>query len=345
MDNIGKNGRLPQGFSLETVGKGYKCPAGMRDGTLIYHTVNLGNPGNPVKAANDVATLLIKYFADNDERYSIEIETIIGENSIVSIVDELAKTMWKTLMNPVNPADLVKTANRWTDSTLDLITKSENMDFVKIGIILLGVVGFDDFDCSIKILCDMAKYDGLTIYAIIALSRLANTSLMLSPEHPIDYNALVFDIAQQVEGWGRVHAVERLELIDNEIRYWLLCFCCVNALLPEYLALNCANKGDMISMLRQDAINDESFEGITSIFDGLIEAEMGPGDGLCAYEQGKEALMLYIRHTKDRPNDKSDRVINLSLKLLNGEILENDDYKKVKNKMERIEFIDILKEN
>jgi len=330
MKNMNNDGRLPQGFSLETIGKDkkgeeIKYAAGMMDGTAIYHSVNLLNPGDPNKAANEIAILLIKYFEDNDKRHTKEIEDILAKNSTISIVDGLAEIMWETLMNIDNPDEWTNTANLWTDATLDLITKSESMDFVKIGITMLGVVGFDCFDRSAEILFNMAAYDGLTVYALSAFSRLVNVCSRLNPEQPIKYNEIVFEIAQRVDGWGRVHAAERLEPETDEIRRWLLTRCCTDGFLSMYLALNCAEKADMISVLKQETVDDELFQGITAIFEGLIEADMVPGGGLNSYEQGKEALKLYVRHAKDRPEHESDRVTDLLLALSAKEMQESEE--------------------
>jgi len=71
VENINDDGRLPSGFSLETIGKGNnnKVAAGLIDGTLIYHTVNSGNSGNTKETANKIAALLVKYFESGDELY------------------------------------------------------------------------------------------------------------------------------------------------------------------------------------------------------------------------------------------------------------------------------------
>ena len=95
------------------------------DGIRMYHTVNLGNPGNPEKAAKDIAVLLIKYFEDKSKHHIKEIEAILDKNNVISFVDKLAKIMWETLVNPAVPAEWENNADLWTDSTLDLIIKTE----------------------------------------------------------------------------------------------------------------------------------------------------------------------------------------------------------------------------
>jgi len=221
-----------------------------------------------------------------------------------------------------DPNEWVEIANKWTLSTQGLLQESEDIDIVKISIILLGAFGFDDYEYSKRRLINMSLYGGFTLYSILALSRLANTSSILNPEQPIQLNDLVFSIAKSVDGWGRVHAVEHLEPTDDEIKRWLLEHGCEGGVLDMYIALNCAVKGDLFSVLKQKTLDENLLKGITRVFEGLLYADINIGGGINAYEHGKEALSLYMQHAKSRPDHLSDRVTDLLLALTAKEMLE-----------------------
>jgi len=304
--NLDDDFKVLPGFSLEFMGKNreFKCAAGMHDGTLIYHTLNLGNPGDPQKAAEDIAVLLVAYFADKNKKFLNEIDAILNENSVISIVDDLAIIMWDRLFSLADRTDWKSLAHQWRSSSIDLLINSDNMNFVKIGITLLGVLGFTNFNRSADLLFNIGVYDELTIYALTALSRLADLNSRMKSEQHMDFNAIVFEIAKRVNGWGRVHAVKRLEPATDEIRGWILRKGCLCPGLVSYLALTCAESGDMISALRQETLDDELFKGVSAIMEALIEEESMPG--ISVYTHADEALALYRRNKDIR--EKGGRI-------------------------------------
>jgi len=69
----------------------------------------------------------------------------------------------------------------------------------------------------------------------------------LSPTYERD----LWELAKTVEGWGRIHLVERLaHAEDHEIRAWLLREGFRNAVMGEYVACICARAGRLHEALR-----------------------------------------------------------------------------------------------
>jgi len=78
-----------------------------------------------------------------------------------------------------------------------------------LGIGLLGLFDLSNDDKIIDKLLVLALYEEFTLYVIVAVLKYPNG------------NDIVFRIAQKVDGWGKIHAVERLEPTSDEIREWI----------------------------------------------------------------------------------------------------------------------------
>jgi len=82
----------------------------------------------------------------------------------------------------------------------------------------------------------------------------------------------------------------------EEIREWILRDGCSNGVVDAYLGLTCAVKGDLISALRQETLDEKLFGSIAIIVDALLDE--GPVSGISEYEHAKEALELYVCHAQ-----------------------------------------------
>jgi len=102
-------------------------------------------------------------------------------------------------------------------------------------------------------------------------------------------------LAERHDDWRRIHAVERLASTRNpDIKAWLLREGFRNVIDVNYLALICAEAGDLIGALRQESIDAELLEGAGEILESLRVG--GPGDFILAYADGAEATNLWLGH-------------------------------------------------
>ncbi|WP_146603884.1 helix-turn-helix domain-containing protein [Micromonospora deserti] len=100
----------------------------------------------------------------------------------------------------------------------------------------------------------MGALEDLTLYAVVALRR--------SQPDRVD---AVFDLARRVDGWDRIHAVNRLaDTGDPQIKAWLLREGFRNTILDEYLAHTAATTGDLAGTLAQDTIDEALLEAYCS---------------------------------------------------------------------------------
>jgi len=118
------------------------------------------------KAAKDVFAFLTEYFAGGNEHYLKEIEAVTEEIKFCFFVEEFA--------------DIISTQNvskQWRDSAVSLITKSDNIELIKIGIVILGFsfneeTLLTDIGEAFEILMNITEYNGLALYALSALVTL-----------------------------------------------------------------------------------------------------------------------------------------------------------------------------
>lgn len=157
---------------------------------------------------------------------------------------------------------------------------------VAIGLVLLGVAG-DGRDRELLML--LGALDGLTLYAVVALLR----------SQP-DRERAVYELARRVDGWGRIHAVERLAGTDDpEIRSWLLRAGYRNRILDEYLAYTAATTGDLADALAADEVDDDLLDGAGGILRALCVG--GPARDMTDYADGPVAVERYLRQVGRRP--------------------------------------------
>ena len=320
-DSIDENGKMPSDFSLEVVivkERELNMTPGMLDGSMFYHSHRTfcklsGEPLAPEKEAEEIAVLLINYFDSNDMQLIKKAEDVLTEakHGAWAIAEDILEIIWRegSKRGEVNSDDYtVAMFDSWLRSCLHIIKTTNNVGLFKISLTLLGYLGVADLKKSIIFLLTFASYEDFTYYALVAISCLHKF---------VDSNALVFDIAKRVDGWGLVHAIEHLEPENDEIRNWILRNGCVEGVPKLYLALTCAYKGDLISALRQETLDTEMFEGVSKVIDALLNEE--PLLGISAYEHADEALSLYLRHVESRPDsEKVNKIKNEIQKLKNN---------------------------
>jgi hypothetical protein len=136
------------------------------------------------------------------------------------------------------PAERLREIGRW------LAEYGTRRHAVALGILLLGLAG-DQRDRDLLLL--LGSLEDRTLYAAVALTR----------SQP-DRDQALFDLAQRVSGWGRIHAIRRLAVTqDPQIKGSLLRHGFRNQILDEYLAHLAATTGDLYSALITPPVDDE----------------------------------------------------------------------------------------
>src|SRR4051812_37951129 len=138
-------------------------------------------------------------------------EDELGAYEALRVIAEMARVpVWATLrvlhdqlaaLDALEVADEISAGVRGLDrrnvrrTALWLVENGTRRNAVAIGLVLLGLSG-DERDRDTLLL--LGSLESLTLYAVVALRR----------SQP-DPDTAVFELARRVDGWGRIHCVER----------------------------------------------------------------------------------------------------------------------------------------
>lgn len=297
----GRNGLTQGGENLPDETEVFKAGglrwvAGAMDGVLGHH-----GSENQEGAAEKVYADLVAFLRQPTKTRAAKFYATLQEQDCLTIVDRL-------LEQAVNARNL--DVERLHSVAIWLATKAPDREAVKAGIALLGIVqGHDDRE----IVLTLARHEEFTLYAVVAI---ANTER--EPE------STLWEVARQVKGWGRIHAVERLAKTTNPaIRSWLLREGYKNSIMYEYLAHTCATAGDLKGALAGEAIDEPLLLAAGDIIKTLIEGRGGPAEDIDAYEDGAAVTLAYLQHLDGRANRLEQFLI---LKTIEGFLSEDDGW-------------------
>lgn len=240
------------------------------------HTQHGGSVGSEI-AAQELADLVRAVVRGTPTPASLAgLHAASAQTRSVAVAEGLADALADL------PADRVRRVGRW------LAQHGTRRDSVAIGLVLLGLTG-DARDRELLLL--LGALESLTLYAAEALSR-----TQPDPERA------VFELARRVEGWGRIHAVERLrECTDPEVKAWLLRGGYRNAVMDEYLAHLAATTGDLAGALDAETVDEALLLGAGGILRALCEG--GPAADMRHYPDGPVAVASYLCHADRQPAD------------------------------------------
>ncbi len=250
--------------------------SGGMDGAFGHH----GAGGNEQDSAEQVFGLLKAVLESSTNDRVSQLYHAFARGSSLDYVDPLLERI-------INDSRLE--VDRLHELAVWLATRAADREPVKVALALLGVFqGYDDRE----IILTLARHEEFTLYASVAI-----TNTEENPERTL------WQVARQVDGWGRIQAVERLaETTDPEIRGWLLRQGYKNSILYEYLAHTCAMAGDLHGALAAEQIDEALLLGAGEIIQTLIAGQGGPAEGIDDYEHGASVTQRYLYHLDGRAN-------------------------------------------
>lgn len=249
-----------------------KFAPGALDGVSTHHF----GTGDGDKRFEEVFQLVQQAVAGNGGARAFgRLEQRLGNSDTISYIDPLLERIQASHM----PADGVEALGR------RLATQSRGRNAVKLGIALLGLVQGADNRALLMIL---GRHEEFTLFSAVALANSES-----EPEQAL------WELAKVVEGWGRLHVVERLKDTQRrEIRDWILRGGFRNQVMNEYLAYIAATTGGLAVALETDDPDDELLTAGCDIVSALIMG--GPAEGIDDYTDAPRAVELLIRHLDRR---------------------------------------------
>jgi len=297
--NLDDEGKLTeQGYNLPDDERRYqdekfRWVPGALDGAFGHH----GGSGNLEEVANEVANLVKTISQENSLSKKVELYNILLRDNLIDFVDPALEKIVDFNV-PIDP--FLHDFAQW------LAFESPDRGPVKFGIALLGLIR--DKENLDKIVL-LGKHEEFTLFSTVAI-----TNTIENPEKEL------WELAKCVDGWGRIHIVERLAQTQNpEIRKWLLRQGYRNSIMYEYLAYTCAVAGNLENELSETNVDDELLNAAGDIIEALING--GPAEDIDDYKDGAEVVRLYVTHIENRANELNHFLILNTIK----DFLENQD--------------------
>lgn len=257
---------------------------GAEDGIRIYHFGVTAAPD----VAREVARIIRKDCKRSGTKPGAHLLDLVRTHTALTLIDDLIDDLCRDMRGVI--------LSNFADYACRLAFDSTEKELVKLGIALMGMLDTEGEEEITNDLLTLAACDEFTLYVVIALQNRKDT------------DELVWQIARTAHGWGKIHAVERLEPSSPEIREWILRAGLENRVMNSYLALTVAEKGRLIEALRAETIDDEElFASIEDIVEALLDE--GPVAGITVYEDREEALTQFLRHAAMREKSEDLRRI------------------------------------
>ena len=214
-----------------------------------------------------------------------EFYKIVTENDgVIGIIDDFLQTLVNKSL-PIEPF-LFNYAK-------DLATRTDKRNAVKFGIAILGLCQNKSVLHDIKIL---GLHDEFTVFSSIAIANLSD-----------DAENDLWQLAQKVDGWGKIQVVDRLARPDlkEPIKDWLVLDGYKNNIMYEYLAYTCAVNGELHKKLENEMIEHKLFKSASDIIEALI-VEHSPSEDITIYQFASQVIQDFVRHAKKHVADISD---------------------------------------
>ncbi|MBQ3290864.1 MAG: hypothetical protein IJH43_00635 [Mogibacterium sp.] len=284
------DGELPRDFSLPDITdeNELRWADGAQDGVAIYHM------SIPEVSKDDRTLISDALRAASIGVYSLadEIFEMLGRHTpAIILIDDLQSYILEN-KSKLNAENLFEYA-------MHLLFESDDRECVKFGLSVLELFKTDrkkDLKGAIR---TIGLSDEFALFAIFVMLHWENS------------NQEIWELAKRVHGWGRIHAIERIEPDTEEIRHWLLMEGVHNDVMPAYSALTCWEKSDAGTVLRNGPSKEE-FSAIGDIIAGLLDE--GPVTGISELPDCEEIISVYLDVAGKMVLTEADReVVNMIL--------------------------------
>ena len=191
-----------------------------------------------------------------------------------------------------------------------LITKSNNIETIKLGIVLLSYVILNEED--IKMIINLSLCDEFTFYcSYYCIHHFDNKS------------ELALLLLTKVFGIGKVFILDEIEQIDDKLQEWLLTEGILKCSMPKYFGIALFERLNFKEILEGN-ITDKEFEGIALIFNHLIANVQKQDDNIDnniklfinQFNKHKDISMSYITLANIYLYSKNDKLKNIVLDIV-----------------------------
>ena len=251
--NIQNNGKLKDSFNLDiynnTSNGELKFAPGALDGINYYHS--------KIETDKELFNYIIEKFKEvNGENIEETANQIVeyfnnSEKRVLATIDNILEWIIKN-KDAIDFNSIFRLA-------LYLIIESTSIEALKIAIGINGLIDLSNEKELINVLIRLALCDEFTLYAMVALGNLKNA------------NDIRFMLIKKVNGWGKIHLLNTIQVTNDTIKEWLIINGCKNEVHFGYTASVTAEKINLLEVLNRKTLTKEEFLGINDIMEGLFD--------------------------------------------------------------------------
>lgn len=279
------NGTLPRDFSLPRPERDHpqalRFADGAYDGISLYH---MAPDKRDIKSLTEIIGLISARAYDKAAECLQLFFSIDEYISLLPLIDDLQGWI-------IAHKDRID-AGALYEFSRTLLKESQHIESVKFALYCLELLNIEHDTQVRNLVRVLALSDEFTLYALFLMRRWA------------DGNDAVWEAAQHVSGWGRIHAVAQLEPGSDAIRRWLLLEGWRNNVAPDYSALTCVEKSGLAEALHSGALDSAEFTAAGELLPYLLSE--GPVAGISALENSGVFLQDYLTLAEARAAAASD---------------------------------------
>lgn len=287
LENAGADGFLPTGFrelpdqADLCLAPGERWVPGAFEGLLLRSDYSLKQH---LLVNYRLSRLLARQIRSGSTKDREKSSQRLSRYAAISLVDPL--------LSFLSTSGLVEADMR--REALWFVKESKKRELVKLGIALLGQCGLPEDLSLLRLLGSMEEF---TLYAAVAAKNIL--------AEPGAANAFLMELADHLEGWGKISILYELDYEQEEARNWVLRRGCANTIGLSYLANVCGTKGrlaDRLEALLENPaeFDEELFWNTCLIFQGLLE-EHAENDGISQYRDARRAALAFCQLVRATP--------------------------------------------
>lgn len=176
----------------------------------------------------------------------------------------------------------------WDDQVVQreaqwLLENAADREVVKFAIVMLGCT---DCDAYRQQLIDIGQHEEFTTYVVFALDNGCENG-----------NDDIWQLAKDLQGWGRLVALQRLKGTTPEIQQWFLTEGYKNNVLHGYSASECVVEGKLNEALAAETISKELYGHANELLQAFFNYRAASGN-MEDYADAYQLLDRFIHHAK-----------------------------------------------
>ena len=219
---------------------------------------------------------LVKLFLEQANNPSNKTRKVTYEK----ILDEKVVNYFEELIEELTETEFDEA--KIQQEALWLLEHATHREAVKFAIALLGFTKCEPYKERLE---TIAKHEEFTGVVLFALRNGAGYS-----------NDFVLQLAKELNGWGKVAAIDFLEANNNDVKHWLLTEGYKTAVAKQYIAMHCVEKGKLDIALHEKEISQQLYDGANDLIQILLEDFSY--DRLEMFEYTGQVLMRFTHHAK-----------------------------------------------